>query len=186
MNTDAIIEHLLLSEDNQLLSTPVEVLALSARVYRSLWRAHVRTIGDVARSWDQIMTIRNFGEGARDETLAALQAWFLSVPDVPSPDPAEDQATVRAESEAATSNRTSTDLENAEEAAQASEETSVHGLDPRLPIEVLHLSQRTYRALRRNHIDTIDDIQQEFYRIGSFRNVGRVALNEIRQALEEL
>ena len=176
MNTEAIIEELLLSEDKQLLSTPLEALSLSPRVYRSLWRAHVRTIGDVARAWDDILTIRNFGKAARDETLGALAAWFLSVPDVPTPDPAEER----------------TDAPDRDGTAQAeaptedNEATPARELDPQLPIEALHLSQRTYRALRRNHIETIDDIRQEFYRIGSFRNVGRVALDEIHQALEEM
>ena len=171
MNTEAIIELLLLSGDAQLLSTPLEVLALSTRVHQSLWRAGVRTVGEVAHAWSHILKIRNFGEGARDETLQALETWFLSFPEAPTPDPVETK-------------EPQTDLPNLEDVEHLGQVPGL-GLDPQLPIEVLHLSQRTYRALRRNQIQTIDDIRQEFHRIRTFRNVGPVALNEIHKALEE-
>jgi hypothetical protein len=50
MNTEAIIEKLLLIENEQILNTPLNDLDLSIRVYRSLWLSRVRTVGDVAHA----------------------------------------------------------------------------------------------------------------------------------------
>jgi RNA polymerase alpha subunit len=55
--------------------------------------------------------------------------------------------------------------------------------DPRTPIEVLHLSPRTYYALKRNRIEILADIYREWDKIASFRNVGPGTLNEIKRAL---
>jgi hypothetical protein len=92
MNTEAIIETLLLSQDEQILNTPLEDLDLSNRVYKSLWRSRVRTIGDVAHAWNCFPKVRNIGERARCEILGALQAWSRSLPNFTNPDDADRQA----------------------------------------------------------------------------------------------
>jgi len=154
---EAIIEKLLLIKDEQILMTPLEELDLSIRVHRSLWRGRVRTIGDLARTWRNNPPVRNIGERARREILGALQAWSLSIPNF-------------------------TNLDRAEMGG------NVPGCDPRqamqTPIEALHLSPRTYRALKRNKIETLDDILQGWDKIASIRIVGRKSMDEIRTALE--
>ena len=75
MNTEAIIETLLQIQDEGILNTPLDDLNLSIRVYRSLWRSRVRTVGDVARIWNGRRNVSNFGEQSRRELLGALQAW---------------------------------------------------------------------------------------------------------------
>ena len=151
MSTEAIIEKLLRLQDKRILNTQLDDLDLSNRVYRSLWRSRVRTVGDVAQSWSHHLKIRNIGERARGEILGALQAWSRSLP-----------------------NFTTSDNPDREAQAEAG---------PNSPIEVLHLSRRTYSALKRNRIETLGDIYREWDRIASFRNVGPGTLNEIKRAL---
>jgi hypothetical protein len=157
MNTEAIIEKLLQIQDEQILNTPLDDLNLSPRVYRSLWRSRVRTVRDVADIWTLNRNVRNIGERARCEILGALEAWCLSLPDFTNP-AAEDQAETRRDAPGCEPDR-------------------------RLPIETLHLSQRTYRALKRNRIDTLDDIYRDWDKIASTRNVGTATMSEIQKAL---
>ena len=63
MNTEAIIEKLLQIQDEQILNTPLDDLNLSKRVYRSLWRSRLRTVGAVAEIWNRSLKVRNLGEG---------------------------------------------------------------------------------------------------------------------------
>ena len=153
-NTEAIIEKLLQIQDEQILNTPLGDLNLSTRVYRSLWRSRVRTVGDVAEIWNRNRKVSNIGERARCEILGALQAWCLSFPNLTNPATAE----------------TWRDAAGCEP-------------DRRLPIEALHLSPRTYRALKRNQIDTLDDIYRDWDKIASIRNVGPATMSEIQKAL---
>jgi hypothetical protein len=158
MNTEAIIEKLLQIQNEQILNTPLEDLNLSIRVYKSLWRSRVRTIGDVTQSWGHILKVRNIGERARCEILGALQIWSCSIPNFTIPDDVDREAQ-----------------------AEANAPGCDRGLES--PIEVLHLSPRTYYALKRNRIETLADIYREWGKIASFRNVGRGTLNEIKRAL---
>ena len=112
MNTEAIIETLQQIQDEQLLNTPLDDLDLSNRVYKSLWRSRVRTVGDVAQRWRHILNVKNIGMASRGEILGALQAWSRSIPNF-------------------------TLIETSDREAQAQ-------TDPRSPIDVLHLSPRTY------------------------------------------
>ena len=175
---EAIIEKLLLIQDEQILNTPLEDLDLPIRVYRGLWRSRIRTVRDVAQTWSHILNVKHIGEGARCEILGALQAWSLSLPDTPNPDKMGPQAEVP--------DRDFTDLDNAEDQAENQEE--VPSCDPpqavRTPVEALHLSTRTYRALKRNQIDSVDDIYREWDKIASIRAVGSKTMNEIQKALE--
>ena len=159
MNTEAIIEKLLQIRDEQILNTPLDDLDLSPRVYRSLWRSRVRTVREAAEIWNRNLKVWNIGERARREILGALQAWCLSLPNFTEPATAKDQAE-----------------------AQPPD----GDLDLRSPIETLHLSQRTYRLLKRNQIDTLDDIYREWAKIASTRNVGRGTMEEISKALDAL
>jgi len=154
MNTEAIIETLLQTQDEQILNTPLDDLNLSTRVYRSLWRWKVRTVGDVVEIWSRNRNVSNIGERARCEILDALQAWCLSLPNLINPAPADIQR-----------------------------EAAGWELDRRLPIEALHLSPRTYRALKRNQIDTLDDIDRDRDKIASLRGVGTKTLDEIKTSL---
>src|SRR5690242_11984414 len=108
MNTEAIIEKLLLIQDEQILNTPLDELDLSIKVYRSLWRSRVRTVGEVAQVWSQLLKLRNIGVGARGEILGALQAWSLSIPIFINAGTAEDQA--EAQGEAPDGNRRRTPI----------------------------------------------------------------------------
>jgi hypothetical protein len=112
----------------------------------------------VAEIWSLNRNVRNIGERARCEILGALEEWCLSLPDFSNPATAQDQAETR---------RNSPGCEP----------------DRRLPIESLHLSQRTYRALKRNHIDTLDDIYRDWDKIASIRSVGPATMSEIQEAL---
>lgn len=158
MNTEAIIEKLLQIQDEQILNTPLDDLNLSIRVYRSLWRSRVRTVRDVAEIWNRNRKASNIGERARCEILGALQAWCLSFPNFTNPAIAEDRAETRRDAAGCEPDR-------------------------RLPIEALHLSPRTYRALKRNQIDTLDDIYRDWDKIASIRNVGPATMSEIQKAL---
>ena len=97
MNNEAIIEQLLHTQDEQILSTPLDALDLSPRVYRSLWRSRVRTFRDVAETWNCNLDVWNIGEQARYELLSALQAWFLSPPNFANADAVEDRADTQGE-----------------------------------------------------------------------------------------
>jgi hypothetical protein len=54
-----------------------------------------------------------------------------------------------------------------------------------IPIEALGLAPRVYRLLKRNKMDTIDEIQQHWEKIRSLKNIGPVTLNQIQEALDE-
>ena len=179
MNTEAIIEKLLSIEEGQILNTPLDELDLPIRVHRSLRRARVRTVGDVAQAWEHILQVRNFGEGARGEILGALEAWSRSIPDFDSLPGSFDTAERDGAFQTASA---------ASEETEPQAEADAPGCEPDLstPIEALHLSQRTYRLLRRNHIDTLADVCQDPYRIASLRNVGRGTRDEIQKALEAM
>jgi DNA-directed RNA polymerase subunit alpha len=57
--------------------TPIENLDLSVRVFNSLKRTGVTTVGDVlellAKGDDAVMSIRNFGEKSRDELVEKMR-----------------------------------------------------------------------------------------------------------------
>jgi hypothetical protein len=148
MNTEAIIEKLLLSQEGQILNTPLEDLNLPIRVYKRLRRSNIRTVGDVAHAWNCFPKVRRIGGQSRAHILGALQAWSRSIPDTSPAD--------------------------AEGHAQA---------NPKSPIEVLHLSARTYCALKRNRIETVADIYREWDRIVSLRSVGPKTRDEIQTSL---
>lgn len=158
MNTEAIIEKLLLSQEGQILNTPLEDLNLPIRVYKSLWRSNVRTVGDVAHAWNCFPKVRHMGVKSRVHILEALQAWSRSIPNFTTPDDADREAQMKTQSPGCDPN-------------------------PKSPIEALHLSPRTYHTLKRNRIETLADIYREWDRIASFRSVGRGTLNEIKRAL---
>ena len=169
---EAIIEKLLLIEEEQILNTPLDELGLPTRVCRSLRRGRVRTIEDLARTWRDHLPVRNIGEWARREILGALQAWSLSIPSFTTLQDPGDTPFLRDVS--------------LREAAVGRPPRSRGGCAPApgTPIEALDLSPRTYRLLKRNKIHTLAGIDQGWDKISSIRNVGPKTMDEIHRALE--
>ncbi|PJF27509.1 MAG: DNA-directed RNA polymerase subunit alpha, partial [Phototrophicales bacterium] len=66
-----------LSKNAQLYEKPIEELDLSVRVFNSLKRTGITTIGDVLdmldRGPDAMLAIRNFGEKSLDELIEKLR-----------------------------------------------------------------------------------------------------------------
>ncbi|CAG0970617.1 partial DNA-directed RNA polymerase subunit alpha, partial [Planctomycetaceae bacterium] len=63
--------------DDEKYNSPIEVLDLSVRVFNSLKRTGITTVGEVlemlARGTDAMLAIRNFGEKSLDELLSRLR-----------------------------------------------------------------------------------------------------------------
>lgn len=73
----SIYPEVLIIEGNQRLNRPLEELNLSVRVFNSLKRTGITTIGDVLdmldRGPDRVLMIHNFGEKSLDELVERLQ-----------------------------------------------------------------------------------------------------------------
>jgi DNA-directed RNA polymerase subunit alpha len=85
--------------DQEKYNTPIESLDLSVRVFNSLKRTGITTVGEVLemldRGPDAMLAIRNFGEKSLDELVSRLREKGFLPPDheiaitVPSDDPAQ-------------------------------------------------------------------------------------------------
>jgi DNA-directed RNA polymerase subunit alpha len=93
---------------SEIYETPIENLDLSVRVFNSLKRAGIITVGEVLelleKGEDAIMSIRNFGEKSMDELVEQMseKGYLESEEDeTPSPEAAEAEAEEEAAPEAA-------------------------------------------------------------------------------------
>ena len=51
----------------------------------------------------------------------------------------------------------------------------------RQDLMILNLSQRSFNGLRRNNINTIEDVIEKFDNLGELRNIGAISIREIRR-----
>jgi DNA-directed RNA polymerase subunit alpha len=87
-------------EDTRLSSevydTPIENLDLSVRVFNSLKRAGITTVGEVMelleKGEDAMMSIRNFGEKSMDELVDKMREKNYMDDGQPTPEKAEQEA----------------------------------------------------------------------------------------------
>jgi DNA-directed RNA polymerase subunit alpha len=83
---------------SEILETPIEQLDLSVRVFNSLKRTGITTVGEVLellnKGEDAVLSIRNFGEKSLDELREKLrEKGFLRGPEAESAEPAPDDET---------------------------------------------------------------------------------------------
>ena len=80
---------------SEVLETPIEQLDLSVRVFNSLKRTGITTVGEVLellnKGEDAVLSIRNFGEKSLDELREKLrEKGFLRGPETDTPEPTSD------------------------------------------------------------------------------------------------
>jgi DNA-directed RNA polymerase subunit alpha len=83
---------------SEILETPIEQLDLSVRVFNSLKRTGITTVGEVLellnKGEDAVLSIRNFGEKSLDELREKLrEKGFLRGPEADTAEPAPDDET---------------------------------------------------------------------------------------------
>jgi hypothetical protein len=171
-------------EENFLL--PIEVLSLNLRIYNLLKRRKIHTIGELHTEWQKSGSFKKSGATTINQIQAAIDAWSKS---------GKAKSLRPDASPCATSDmpQFSKNVTKSNGLVQPVQDQTIH--EPHLdrhddlydiPIEALDLPIRAYNALKRNDIDTVSKITQDFDRVSSIKGVGSTVLNQIRTALNAM
>ena len=139
--------------------TPIERLGLSRRSYNALMRAKLYTIQQLAgKTEEELLNNRNLGRKSAEEIVEAVKAY---------------QAVSHEDEEEC-------EPENTEAALTESVEPVTEPVPDSRPIEVLHLSRRSYNALKHEKIETVQQLMAlDEQALREMRNLGTKSLEEL-------
>ncbi len=160
------------TQSSDVMSLSIDGLGLSTRAYNCLRRAKINTIGELLQiSQEGLYRTRNIGRKTADEIMHVL-AWYLGELSL-SPD-AEEGSNVG----------NSTDMSDLGTAEDESKGIAI--LSDDRPIDALELSVRSYNALIRSGICTVQQLMNlERDDLCGIRNLGQKSLDELDRIRRE-